>query len=217
MIQHLIDEALAKEQEERKDRVRSGKWSPSSLGRCYRAQYWNRKNEPVTNPPDARTLRVFRCGQLFHDFVQQYLPEHQVEVEIDTPNLKGFADIVTEDTVYDIKSQHSGAFWYMQKADYKVEEKKLPNILQVMTYAVYLKKPFGCLVFISKDDMSIAEYRFATADWEDKVNNELDILDQLWINDTLPPAEPRCYKDARTGKFKECQYCNYKDKCKEVG
>lgn len=217
MIQKLIDEALAKEQEGRKDRVRSGKWSPSSLGKCFRAQYWNRKNEPVSNPPDARALRLFKCGILFHDYVQQFLPEHQVEVEVETPNLYGFADIVTDDAVYDIKSVHSGKFWHMSKTDYNVNEKELPKILQVVAYAMVLKKPKAVICFISKDDLCIEEYTFKTAEWESKVTSEVAQLELFWKADALPPGKPRCYWNAKKNMFLECSYCNFRDKCAEVG
>ena len=67
MIQKKLDDSLAKIQEERKNRTSSGKISPSQMGYCFRRQYWHRKGEPVTNPPDARLLRVFKCGNLFED------------------------------------------------------------------------------------------------------------------------------------------------------
>ncbi len=41
--------------------------------------------------------------------------------------------------------------------------------LQVMTYAWLLGKPKGRLIFISKDDLCIAEYGFFTEKWEDRI------------------------------------------------
>ena len=207
MIQKLIDEALLKEQESRKDRVRSGLWSPSSLGRCFRAQYWNRKNEPVTNPIESRVLRVFKCGKLFHNFVQEFLPEHQVEVKIQSEDILGYADIVTEDTVFDIKSMHSRGFWYMDKEGYDVKKEKYPNWLQLACYGVLLKKPKLCLVMVSKDDLCIAEYVQFTKDWEEDLNKELSTLRKHWV-EGLPKPEPRCYNG------KECTYCGFQTKCK---
>ena len=216
MIQKLIDEALSKKQEERKNRKRSGKYSPSSFGKCYRSQYWNRKNEPQTNPPDSRTLRVFNCGTLFHDFVQGFLPKHDCEVEVKTEYALGFADIVTKDSVIDIKSVHSQAFWYMEKGDYDVNTQKLPNILQVGWYAMQLGKPKFELMFVSKDDLCIAEYSFITEKWKENIVREITALSNFWVKDELPKAEPRCYINKKTGKSKECGYCGWKDKCKET-
>lgn len=213
MIQKLIDECLAKEQESRSQRVRSGLWSPSLFGRCYRAQYWNRKDEPVTDPPDARVLRIFKAGKLFHDFVQKLITEQhlniQTEVKVLTEDICGYADIVNDNCVWDIKSIHSKAFWYMDKQDIAVT--KFPHILQVMTYAIILKKPNTRLVYISKDDLCIREYGFIVNErWEEEVSNELKKLNEFWANEWLPPAEPRAYKG------KECQYCGFKTKCQET-
>jgi len=215
MIERLIDEALAKEQAARATRERSGKYSPSMFGRCWRAQYWNRKNEPQSNAPDARSLRVFRAGKLFHDFAQGFLPPHQVEVEIKTEHFYGFADIVTDDCVYDIKSQHSKSFWYMEKAQDIYEEKK-GNILQVCSYAYFLKKPKAELVFISKDDLCIKELPLPLARFEPEVKAELKKLVEIWAEDKLPNMCPRAYgNDKKTGKPKECySYCNWRTKCR---
>lgn len=209
MLQQKIDEALLKEQEERKDRVRSMKWKPSMLGRCYRAHFWARKSEPESNPVDTRTLRVFAVGKLFHTFVQGFLPNTQVEVKVEDENIMGYADVVGDDVVYDIKSQHSKSFWYSKKSGYDVKKEKYTNWLQVMLYAKMLGKKFGCLMFVSKDDLCIEEYVLALSDWEAEVDKELKILNDFWAAGELPPAVPRCYNG------KECQYCSYLDKCKE--
>jgi hypothetical protein len=213
-IQQIINESLLAEQEKRKDRQRSGKFSPSMLGRCYRAQIWNRANVEQTEAPDVRTLRVFKVGHIFHEFVQGYFDKAQTEVKVESEHLFGYADLVLDDTVIDIKSQHSRAFWYMEKTNYDIKKEKYPNILQVMTYAYLLKKPKGRLIFISKDDLCCAEYEFALDQWKDEIFKEMAQLKTWWKlyqdNETLPPAEPRCYNG------KECQYCNWKTKCKEL-
>ena len=209
-IQKLIDDALCTEQEKRKDRITSGKWKPSMLGRCYRAQVWARKNEPVTNPPDKRILRVFAAGKLFHNYVQAFIPNSQVEVKVETADILGYADVVDNETVYDLKSQHSRGFWYMKKKGYDIRKEKHPNWLQVMAYARLLKKPKGALVFISKDDLCVVEYTDYFIRWEEELSHEFFILNKHWKESTLPPAEPRCFNG------KECQYCNWKDKCKAM-
>ena len=217
MIQKLIDESIAKTQEKRKDRVSSGKISPSQMGYCFRRQYWYRKGEPQTNPPDARTLRVFKCGNIFEDFVSVYLPDTiQKQVKVETEDVKGYADYVLPDEVVDLKSQHSKSFWWSKRPDYDINVEKRPNILQVMTYAYFLKKPKGKLVFISKDDLCINEYGFHIDKWGKEIENELSTIRDFWSKDILPPAQPRCYWNKKLKKFKECEWCPYMDKCKEV-
>lgn len=214
MIQELIDQALAK----KSDRIRSGKYSPSLLGRCYRLQYWNRKNELPSNPPDERTQRIFKAGDLFHEFIEGIVikndPTAQKEVLIEDTDFKGYADLVLKDEVIDIKSQHSKSFWYRTNLEWKDLEPKLyNNILQVMYYAVNLDKPRARLVFISKDDCCVQEYGLAVdKKWMEELKNEVNVLTAFWLNNQFPPAKPRCYPD-KEGKFKECQYCNWKDLC----
>ncbi len=218
-VQELIDETL----EPKEARIRSGKWSPSSFGKCFRAQYWNRKNEPPSNPIDARTLRVFKAGNLFHDFVQGLLINEMVEKEVlvETGDVKGFADLVNTEEVIDIKSQHSKAFWWKQKElkestdeSKAVREMFYNNWLQVAYYATVLDKPRVRLVFVSKDDLCIQEYiQPVDGYWKSQVENELKTLRQFWSSDTLPKAEPRLYRQ-KDGTFKECAYCAWHDKCK---
>jgi hypothetical protein len=222
-IQQLIDESLI-----RPERERSGKWSPSSFGYCYRNQYWNRKNEPQSNPPDERNLRVFAVGQLFHDFVQNIIcPKHLVlpdfgdkkgrEVLIESDDVKGFADIVTPNEVIEIKSQHSKSFWYMAK--YKgddIKKEKYSNWLQVGYYARELEKQFMRLVFVSKDDLCIQEYVQPLDDyWLNEIYEELQTLRYLWEQEELPLAEPRCEPN-KNGEFWQCTYCAWQNKCKEI-
>ncbi len=216
MIQELIDKALV-----RKPRERSGKYNPSSFGMCYRQQYWNRKDEPQSNPPDARALRVFKAGQLFHDFVQGILiDKHELvfatDVKVESDDVLGFADMVSDNEVIDIKSQHSKSFWWMKKKNCDIKEEKYSNWLQVLYYARELKKDFGRLVFISKDDLCIQEYvQPLDYYWRNEISTELVKLMAYWLNEILPPAEPRC-KPNKKGEYWHCNYCNWKDKCAEI-
>lgn len=207
-IQFLINESLRKEQE--KKREPSDKFKPHLLGRCYRAQIWAKANEPQTNPPDERALRIFKCGHLFHDFVQGFLPPSQVEVKCEDDMFKGRTDIVTDDTVYDVKSVHSFSFHYSNKPDYDVRKEKYHNWLQLTFYADHLKKLKMVLVNISKDDMCINEYVEFTSKWKDDLIVEKACLNTAWSEypDLKPNALPRFNK--------ECKYCSYLDKCKEI-
>ena len=143
-IQNLVDTAIALED---KDHISSGKFNPSLFGCCYRRQYWKRKGEVPSNPFDARTLRVFKAGKLFHDFVQNLLISKEIlnslenksraspakEVLVESEDVKGYADVVRDNEIVDIKSQHSKAFWYMSKfKGDDIKKEKYPNWLQVM-------------------------------------------------------------------------------------
>lgn len=210
-VQQLIDEALI-----RPAREPSGKWVPSLFGRCYRAQYWRRKSEPATNPPDQRILRVFKAGNLFEDFVVGLITKEnsfETQVKVESEDVLGYADIVGDNEVTDVKSQHSKSFWWMTKSK-DIKADRYTNWLQVMYYARALNKDFGRLVFISKDDLCIQEYVQPLDDyWLKELDEELDLLRLIWRMGTLPLAQPRCFINKKTGKSNECKYCDWSDKC----
>ncbi len=219
IIQQLIDEKLKTSDE--KKRIRSGKFSPSSTGYCYRKQVFNRQDVPKTNPPDARILRVFACGNLFHDFVQGFFPDAQTEVPVETDDLYGRADIVLPDEVVDIKSVHSYQFHYFRNKGYDINKEKFCNILQLMTYAYLLKKSKGRLVFVSKDDLCIEEVVFFTEKWKEEVEKEITHLQKCWkwyeSNKEIPMAQPRAFISEKD-EFKECRsYCAWRDHCVSLG
>jgi len=218
-MQEKINKALLEKQKQGLEREKSHKFLPSSLGKCYRCQIINRTEIKITNPPDIRTLRIFKAGQLFHDFVQNFLPEHQTEVPCETKDFKGRADIVTEDTVYDIKSVHSYWFHHANKKDYNIKTAMYPAWLQVCFYAWVLKKKKICIVKISKDDLCIGEYVDFTERWRGELEKEINILKMAWGDyitlNALPTASPRAYID-KNGVSKECNYCNYLNWCRET-
>lgn len=215
MIQEKLDKVLLAEDVKKSERVRSGKFSPSSFGRCYRYQYWNRLNEPKTNPIGAKTLRTFKIGVLIHQMLQDILKgEYSAEVKVETNEVLGFADLVGIDEVVDIKSVRSFQFKLMngKKKKYDFATEKKENILQVTYYGKNLGKQKGRLVFVDKDGLDIIEYSFDIADFEKELEDELSTLNGYWVGKILPPAKPRCYNG------KECHYCGYSvmEKCKEV-
>jgi len=215
-IQQQIDDFLRRQNEDRQGRQRSGKLSPSSFGRCYRYQWWHWHNETQTNPPDERARRVFACGDLFHDYIKKFI-EADFEVLAENEYIKGYADAVTKDEVIEIKSQHSKSFWHMSE-DLKtktISEIRSENVLQGAAYCMLLGKPFLRLVYVSKDDLCINEFKInVTNGLKQKVTDEVNAL-RGFVE--LPEAEPRAFGFSRDGKPKECEYCPYLNKCKEKG
>lgn len=208
MIKGLIMQDIRKKDEEYKKKPRSGKWNPGKLGRCYRHQFYNRKNEPKSNPPDDKTLMLFRLGTMIHEDIQGLLPEDKVEVEVTKDDLHGFVDYVGEDFVVDFKSAGQWAFKKVSKAGYKPEE-NMVNLFQVVAYAYLLGLPKAFLVYVSKDNYQMVEFEIKVKHWEDELEAELSILRGFWDQDRLPPPSPRAYNG------KECNYCEWADHCQQ--
>lgn len=222
-IKMLLDEALTKEREERSKRERSGKWSPSGFGQCMRRQYWNRLGEPESNPVETRVLSIFKIGNLFEDYIFSLLPKTiERQVKVQSEFVFGYADGVTEDEVIEVKTQHSRKFWHVNKEKkedegWTIAEHNPEHILQAGTYAVLLGKKFIHLVYVSKDDLCIDEYKIqVTPELRDKITTEVAKLEAYWVKKQLPPAIPRLYPDKKNGGFKECQYCSWKTTCENI-
>lgn len=212
-ISEMLDKWLVEKRVEDKKERKSGVISPSSLGQCYRRQYWTRKGEQESNPIDAQTLRVFEAGKKVHDVIQAMFPAECCEVEVKIgDDVYGHADIVLEDEVLDIKSV--GVFQFKKFAKMtkeQFEEEKVDYALQVCTYAYGLGKTKGRMVLVCKDTWEILEsFEFDLKYWEDRVKKELDVLRGYWEIEELPEAKPRLYNG------KECEYCSFHNKCKDV-
>lgn len=212
-IQEIIDAELFEESQ--KERTSSGKWKPSLFGRCYRLQYWSRKGIPPTNLPDPRTLRVFKCGNLFHSFVQDTVIKRYKEVEkevlCETDDIRGYADLIGDGEVVDVKSVHSKFFHYTKKSKDILGEHK-NQVLQTSWYAIEKNLKKGRLCWVSKDDLCIEEVGW---DITDKIKHELNDVElfelrNFWEKEELPPPCPRAYNG------KECGYCQYLDLCVKI-
>ena len=209
----IIDKALMEEQEKNVNRIRSGKISPSGFGTCFRKQYYDRLNIPKTNPPDLNSLRRFKCGKLFHDYIQKFIPKAQTEVKYEDDDVLSYIDIVLDDRTVEIKSVHSRQFWYFTQKGFNINVDKRPNILQAVSGAMFMNKPMATLLFVSKDDLCTSEYDFKVEVWKDEVTEELNTLKYYFNNKEIPKAIPRAFNSVDLGD-KECdKYCGFRDYC----
>ncbi len=203
---------LDEEQEKRKERVSSGKMTPSSFGQCYRRQIYKIKKYEMSNPPDLPSIKRMMLGSVVHETIQKAFPK--IEVPIETDYLKGYADIVGDDYVADIKTINPYAFKWIQKTK-DIKEDKKDAWLQVATYGVLLKKKYVKLLFVNTGDFNkMEEFTFPTENWKDDVEDEIGYNKVLMVKDKLPPKEPRLYGEDKDGNPRECDYCAYKDLCK---
>lgn len=188
---------------------RKGCISPSSLGQCYRRQFWTRKQEKESDPIDLQTLRVFEAGHMTHKLIQSmYLPEcREVEVILGD-DVYGHADLVFDDCVVDIKS--CGTFQFKKFAKMTPDEfatEKPDYVLQVTCYATALGKPLGFIALVSKEDWAIREIELPVKTYSGWLEAELRRLREIWVANELPAATPRLYNG------KECAYCSHRTHC----
>jgi hypothetical protein len=209
-ITKLIEKELLRQQEEGKKRERSGKFSPSKMGRCLRYQIWSRMNEPETNLPNIDALKRFAVGNVIHTYVQNLFDPKCVEVLIETEDIKGYIDICLVDEVQDIKSVSDWAFKYIKTKDFDVNKEKPDNCMQTALYADVKNKPKASLFFINTKSLGSVQCEVDLDKWIPIVRKELETLRGYWSKKELPPALPRCYNG------KECSYCSFLQKCNQL-
>jgi len=198
-------------------------WYVSSLGSCLTANYLARKGI-ATKEFDDRTLRVFKVGNMFEDWLVEQVAEGEKDFETqigmggkvvngelikskkEDSEISGYADLRIGNMIYEIKTKHSKAFWYMNKRHMGPNRQ---HEYQLWTYLKLLNKPEGRLVYLSKDDLAILEYPVFLKDkeLESEVMNEINILNEAWEKG-LPPKPVEDKKDWR---YKYCS--NHKKHC----
>lgn len=204
-IQTLINEAVRRDE---KKAINS--WHPSKLGSCLCGAYLERMGVTPDTEFDDRTLRVFSAGKHFEEWLCDLIKDghadiqEQVRIEWPKMNVTGYADLIIGDTVYEIKSKHSRAFWWMVK---KNEGPGKHHMMQLWTYLKVLEKERGELVYVSKDDLAIQQYPVYLNDkkLEKAVLAELTTLNQAWER-KLPP------RPAKEDTW-QAKYCRFHKQC----
>jgi len=214
-IQEIINEEIKKDHKD-KEIV---SWHASRLGSCLRGMYLERLGEKPEEEFDDRKLRVFHCGKLFEDWVvglvkkqEIYKVETQVRIENKEINVSGYADMVVSNKegaiVYEVKSKHSQGFKYLYPTNGQEQHRK-----QLWAYLYCLNIEKGNLLYLSKDDLRVAEFPVFLEDKElrDSVLKDLELLNKAW-KDKNPLLLPLPKKDSFQEKF-----CRYHSKCLKVG
>ena len=218
-IQQIVNDSIRKKNNKKETREQNC-WHVSGIGSCMRGQYLQRLGNKPDQEIDDRTLRVFDIGNKLEDWMVNLLKESkeleegiikietQVKVQSSELDLRGRADLVIEKQdlkrVYEIKSKHSKAFWYMDK---KGQGAQREHEYQIWTYMYLLGIEQGSIVYISKDDLAILEYPVLLNNEQLKkeVLNYLEQLNYCWENKIMPPLI-----DAKSW---QARYCRYHQQC----
>jgi predicted phage-related endonuclease len=195
--------------------ISSGKFSISSINGCPRKKYMEIKNL-WKETYDAKTLRAFSLGDMFHRQAVKELMEkgdklnyHVVAAEVDIPEhqyISGRADLILSDNntkeliIVDIKS--SGDWTLKEVKDGRVSES---YINQMQLYLHFFKLNRGFIVFYGKHKGIIEEYEVIYN--KDLCENLIKEIENFMINNVAAGVEPPKCKGE--GMF-PCQCC--KDK-----
>ena len=214
-------------------------WHGSDMGFCPRKRTYKRqgvKGEEF----DDRTMRVFECGNIFHEWLQKLLNKEGVLLSCEellkdtTLNYSGHYDALIKIgdrmILYDFKTVNSMAFTYYLNNQFPPYHK-----MQLASYCYFLRRQFPELtemrmLYISKDDLRVEEVEIPyTQELEDKVLKELEILNENWEKEELPPRIVKDYHDIydenswmcakkvgkprKDGSYLFKPFCPYFDRC----
>ncbi len=218
-IQDLINNSIREENDAKPEKDQRH-WHISRLGQCVTGQYLERLGKEPDAPFDDRTLRVFKCGNIFEDFIVKEVSKSaawdgaeydtQFHVEDNALDVSGYVDLVIKykndlTVPYEIKSKHSRAFWYMAKEGHAQRHHEI----QLWWYLKLMNLPLGMIVYVSKDDLAIKEFPVELKDPElsKEALDTLDTLNTAWATKQAP--EPPEADDWRS------KYCGWHLQCAE--
>lgn len=210
-VQSIINTAIKKDREDRK--ITS--WHISKLGSCLTGVYLERLGVEPDEEFDDRTLRVFEVGHMMEDWLFNLIEDfdgvkitRQGRVEDKKLNISGYYDGLVEYNgtrlIYEIKSKHSRAFWYMRN---KGEGANEHHEMQLWTYLWLTGVPEGRLLYLSKDDLSMLEYVIKLSDQKigQRVSKEIKVLNEAWAR-KISPSPP-------DSKSWQAKFCRWHSKC----
>lgn len=202
MIEEILDEKLRakRDSEKQPDCFRI-----SGMGGCLRKRFLERKGD-TKEELDARTLRVFQVGNIYHTYLQEILKDKLIgsEIEVKQGDFVGHIDAILKgdngNTLIDFKTVNSRKFTYLGK------EADRHYIMQLLTYTMLAEKEYNIteskIVYVSKDDFRMREMTYRlNNDWREEIASEVEELQRYWQSKKLPPPEPQASWN--------CQYCQF--------
>jgi CRISPR/Cas system-associated exonuclease Cas4 (RecB family) len=120
---------------------RNGEFLSDSDTACPRRTWLRHKN--VQEKISKFTEQIFNIGFQFENYFGT-LVEGQKEVEVNTPNFGGHADLVTDDCVYETKSVTSKNTY---KKVFKEKTPKSSHLIQLCHYLIQMERQKGKLVY----------------------------------------------------------------------
>jgi len=210
-IRPVIDNWLIKKSQEKRDYGQY--WSASQGGYCMRKLIMERLGVPPVEEMDARKIRVFESGHIFHQFMQGITKDagvsiaQELELIDDKLFIKGhFDDLVLVDgklILYDYKTQNSRAFHWQKKNG---SEMSRYHKMQLGTYIYMLRAEYpelkeGRIMKVSKDDLSMTEevLLWSTA-LEKEVYGFWSTLNGYWNNKKIPKCTCADYESGFMAK-----------------
>ena len=205
-VRQLVENHLVSE---RKDKERTHKvFYASELGYCPLKIFFS-----ITQPRRAelRALKVFRVGDLVHEYIQRLLEEQGAQSEVP---IRQIVDLTRGIEVHGrIDVLHEGEPYELKSAGRLPDEPYAHHVAQLNAYLHMLGVERGYLVYFEKNTFDIAQFTVKRNPhlWEmtlDKIRAVHDAVEAKqqgdeWLDKLLA---------YNVGGW-ECKYCVYRDIC----
>lgn len=196
MIQKLLDSYLEDNRRAEGQKFKDRKYYISQMGRCQRMRWIHRKG--VESEFDIKALRVFKVGDMFHDFMYKVLEDRQVLLEAEgyvmNDHFVGRYDALVsfkgEPILIDFKTISSYKWRFLLKG-----EEDEHYIRQLLTYTMLIneegkyKLTKAGIAYINKEKLEMIMKYYPLTNWRKKqIQEEIDKMTKFWVQDKIPPC-----------------------------
>jgi len=196
-----------------------GRYYPSEVGSCLRKVWFSYKNPKEMDP---ETVRVFKVGNMLHDFVSEVLrseknPDIRL-VQSEAPFKLEARDFTISGRVDDvILVEKSGEQVLVEVKTTKMvsmtKEASQPHVMQLQLYMHALNIHKGIVLYIEKNSLKTKEF---DVDYQPEkyamIIERFNMLHKHLKSGELPAPEAR--EDPNMKWL--CGYCEYKEECKQA-
>lgn len=211
-------------------------WWATDLNSCLRGAFYRRKGLPPISVISPDRMGIMEVGKIVEEWIVDKVKQsgkliaEQLRVEAPEYEASGKVDLLIDEggrpMLYEIKSTNSYSFKYKVKS----KEPQPQHKLQTLFYLWRLRKTGhpelpevnfsnieGRIIYVSRDDLNRLIIPVNYSDTEIRpMIEQLQVLNNSWKNDELPPVpEPVVYDEDR-GKWGinwVCDFCAYHELC----
>jgi len=174
-------------------------FAPSYIDKCKRQIFYQKRNEPQSNPIEIHSYIKFAMGDSVHLSLQNILKEIGIykegeefkEAEMFGLNwlyrIDGLLELNNNKFIIEIKSVYSSGYNSIE------HEAKREHELQLLMYMLFEKIEFGIILYIGRDNGFIVEYNYHIEALKEKHKDfilnkakELKLLQNQIENNFLP-------------------------------
>ncbi|HAJ44384.1 MAG: hypothetical protein UV53_C0002G0024 [Candidatus Azambacteria bacterium GW2011_GWE1_42_9] len=229
-LDKIINESFVREPYAKKS------WWATDLNSCLRGAFYRRKGLPPTSIIPPGRMGIMEVGKIVEEWIVNkvkqsgHLIAEQLRIEAPEYEASGKVDLILYEggkpILYEIKSTNSFSFKYKMKNKQPQPQHKLQALFYLWRLRNYghqdcpeinFSNLQGRLIYVSRDDLNRL---IIPVDYSESaikpVIDQLEILNNSWKMDELPPVSDPVVFDKERGKWTVnfvCDFCAYHELC----